>query len=127
MNVVDTSGWLEYFADGKNAAIFAPAIEEREQLVVPAICIYEVFKKVYQSQGQAMAETRVADLVKGSVIDLTASLSMSAALISAELKLPMADSIILATAREFQAILWTQDEHFKDLPDVKYVPKRPAS
>ena len=127
MNVVDTSGWLEYFADGENAAIFAPAIEEREQLVVPVICIYEVFKKVYQSQGQAMAEFRVADLVKGSVIDLTASLAMSAALISAELKLPMADSIILATAREYQAILWTQDEHFKDLPDVKYVPKHPVS
>ena len=127
MNVVDTSGWLEYFEDGENAAIFAPAIEEREQLVVPVICIYEVFKKVYQSQGQAMAETRVADLVKGSVVELTASLSMSAALISAELKLPMADSIILATAREFQAILWTQDEHFKDLPDVMYVPKHRVS
>ena len=124
MNVVDTSGWLEYFADGENAAFFAPAIEDIEHLVVPVINIYEVFKKVLQNQGLAMAEIRVADLVKGEVIELSTSLAMSAALLSAELKLPMADSIILAIAKETNATLWTQDEHFRDLPGVHYIEKK---
>jgi predicted nucleic acid-binding protein len=124
MNVMDTSGWLEYFAEGENAAFFAPAIEDREHLIVPVICIYEVFKKVLQNQGQAMAEIRVADLVKGTVVDLSTSLAMSAAMLSAELKLPMADSIILAVAHEHGATLWTQDEHFKDLPGTKYIEKK---
>ncbi len=125
MNVVDTSGWLEYFMEGENASFFAPAIEDTEHLIVPVICIYEVFKKVLQRQGQAAAEVQVADLVKANVVDLDASLAMSAALLSAELKLPMADSLILAVAREHQATLWTQDEHFKGLPGVQYVEKKP--
>ena len=124
MNVVDTSGWLEYFAEGENAAFFAPAIEDVEHLVVPVICVYEVFKKVLQNQGQAMAEFRVADLVKGEVVDLSTPIAMSAAMLSAELKLPMADSIILAITRENNATLWTQDEHFKGLPSVQYVEKQ---
>jgi toxin FitB len=123
MNVVDTSGWLEYFAESDNSSFFAPVIEDTGHLIVPAICIYEVFKKVLQSQGQAMAEVRTADLVKGQVVDIDTSLAMSAAKISADLKLPMADSIILAVAREHNATLWTQDEHFKGLPGVEYVEK----
>lgn len=124
MNVMDTSGWLEYFAEDENVNFFAPAIEDTEHLLVPVICIYEVFKKVLQTQGQAMAEFRVADLVKGEVIELTSSLAMSAAILSAELKLPMADSIILATARTHDATLWTQDEHFKDIEGVQYIEKK---
>ena len=123
MNVVDSSGWMEYFIGGKNAAAFAPAIEDTENLLVPVICVYEVFKKIYQDQGQGVAEIRVADLYKGQVIELTASLALSAARISAEKKLAMADSLILATAREYQATLWTQDEHFKDIPEVKFIKK----
>jgi predicted nucleic acid-binding protein len=124
MNVVDTSGWLEYFAEGENAAFFAPAIEATDELIVPVICVYEVFKKVFQAQGQAAAEFRIADLVKGTVVDLTVPLAMSAALISAELRLPMADSILLATAREVGATLWTQDEHFQGLASVQYIEKK---
>jgi len=124
MNVVDTSGWLEYFAEGENASFFAPAIEDTKNLIVPVICIYEVFKKVIQLYGQAMAEFRVADLVKGEVIELSVPIAMSAALLSAELKLPMADSIILSITREHNATLWTQDEHFKKLPSVRYIEKR---
>ncbi len=124
MNVVDTSGWLEYFAEGENADFFAPAIEDSEQLLVPVISIYEVFKKILQNQGLALAEIRAADLVKGEVIDLSASLAMSAAKLSAELKLPMADSLILTVAREYNATLWTQDAHFKDLPGVQYIEKK---
>ena len=124
MNVVGFSGWLEYFAEGDNAGFFAPAIEDTDSLIVPVICIYEVFKKVLQNQGLAMAEIHVADLVKGQVVDLTTSLAMSAGMLSAEFKLPMADSIILAIAREHEATLWTQDEHFRNLPDVKYIEKK---
>jgi predicted nucleic acid-binding protein len=123
MNVVDSSGWLEYFTEGKNAPFFAPAIEDTENLLVPVICVYEVFKKIFQEQGQGAAEIRIADLYKGQVLDLTAPIALSAAKISAEIKLPMADSILLATARDFQASLWTQDEHFKDIPGVQYVKK----
>ncbi len=123
MNVVDSSAWLEYFADGPNAHHFSPAIEDTDRLIVPVICIYEVFKKVLQAQGQAAAEFRTADLMKGSVVELTAPLAMEAALLSVELKLPMVDSIILATARLHKATLWTQDEHFAGMENVSYVPK----
>jgi predicted nucleic acid-binding protein len=120
---VDFSGWLEYFTGGKNAPFFTSAIEDTENLLVPVICIYEVYKKIFQEQGQGVAEIRIADLYKGQVLDLTAPLALSAAEISAETKLPMADSIILATAQDFQASLWTQDEHFKGIPGVQYVKK----
>ena len=123
MNVVDSSGWLEYFSDSERANFFAPAIEDTEQLLVPVICIYEVFKKIVMTYGQAEAEVRIANLFKGQVVDLTAPLAMSAALLSAEYRIPMADSIILAVAREYSATLWTQDEHFEGLDFVQYKEK----
>ena len=124
MNVVDSSGWLEYFADGKNADFFAPAIEDTSQLLVPVICIYEVFKRILQQKGVDIAEARIADLFEGQVLDLTPPLTLSAAKISAELKLPIADSLILAVARAQNATLWTEDEHFKDIPGVQYIEKQ---
>lgn len=123
MNVVDSSGWLEYFSEGKNAPFFAPAIENIEELLVPVICIYEVFKRVMQQRSTSAAQTNIADMYAGRVIELDAPLALSAAKISVDLKLAMADSIILATARFTNASLWTQDEHFKDLPGVKYIEK----
>jgi predicted nucleic acid-binding protein len=123
MNVVDSSGWLEYFAGSERADFFAPAIEDTDNLLVPVICVYEVFKKILQSQGQAAAETHIANLFKGKVVDLTAPLAMHAALLSVEHKLPMADSFILALAREHHAILWTSDEHFQGLENVRYCKK----
>ena len=124
MNIIDSSGWLEYFAEGENADFFAPAIEDIENLLVPVINIYEVFKRLLQSRGLDVAETRIADLYKGQPADLTAPLALSAAQISVEYKLPMADSLMLATARAYEAILWTQDEHFKDIPGVKFISKK---
>jgi predicted nucleic acid-binding protein len=123
MNVVDSSGWLEYFSEGKNADFFAPAIEDTESLLVPAICLYEVFKRLTQQRGLSAAQTNVGDMHEGRVIDLDSSLALSAAQISIELKLAMADSVILATARTHDATLWTQDEHFQGLGEVKYVKK----
>ena len=123
MNVVDSSGWLEYFADGKNAAFFAPAVEDAAQLLVPVICIYEVFKIVLQRRGLSAAHSAIADMFTGQVIEVDVSLAVSAARLSAEMKLPMADSLILAAARAHSAILWTQDEHLNGLEDVKYISK----
>jgi predicted nucleic acid-binding protein len=124
MNIVDSSGWLEYFAEGTNAGFFAPVIEEINNLLVPVICIYEVFKRIMQLQGLDTAELRIADLYKGKVIELDAPLALSAAKISTEMKLPMADGILLATARSHNASLWTQDEHFSGIEGVRFIRRK---
>lgn len=124
MNIVDSSGWLEYFAEGSNADFFAPTIEDTKNLLVPVICIYEVFKKLLQQSGDNEAQIHISDMKQGKIIEIDESLALSAAKLSAELKLPMADSLILATARANNAILWTQDEHFQNLDGVKYIEKK---
>jgi predicted nucleic acid-binding protein len=124
MNVVDSSGWLEYFADGPNADFFAPAIEAVTDLVVPTLSLYEVFKRVLQQRGEGDALQAVAIMIQGQVIDLDMDLALSAAKLSAELKLPMADSMMLATARAHDATLWTQDMDFEDISGVQYIAKR---
>jgi predicted nucleic acid-binding protein len=106
MNVIDSSGWLEYFTNGNNAGFFAPVIENTADVLVPTITLFEVFKRILMKECL--------------VIDLDDSLALVAAELSHELKLPMADSIILATARMNAATLWTQDAHFKEIEDVKY-------
>jgi toxin FitB len=123
MNIVDSSGWLEFFADGSNATFFAPKITDLEHLIVPAISIYEVFKRVLQQRNETDALQAVGLMVQGQVIDLNQTLALSAAKLSVDLKLPMADSLILATARAYQAILWTQDADFKDVDGVQYIEK----
>lgn len=123
-NVVDSSGWLEYFADGPNADFFAPALENIDELVVPSISIYEVFKRVLQQRGEEDALQAAAVMMQGRVVDLNASLALSAARISMDLGLPMADSIMLATARAHTATFWTQDADFKDIENVQYVEKQ---
>jgi predicted nucleic acid-binding protein len=124
MNIVDSSGWLEYFAEGSNVDFFAPAIEDTKNLLVPVICIYEVFKKLLVQSGVNEAQVHVSDMKQGKIIEIDESLALSAAKLSADLKLPMADSLILATTRANNAVLWTQDEHFKDLDGVKYIEKK---
>jgi toxin FitB len=121
MNVVDSSGWVEYFCKGPKAGIFAAPIQDAQNLVVPTICIYEVFKKVLLQFGEETALTAAAAMLGGKVVDLDRDLAIDAALISAEKKLAMADSIILAAAHAFDATLWTKDEHFKELPGVQYI------
>ena len=122
MNVVDSSGWLEYFAGGPNADFFAPAVETVDELVVPTVSLFEVFKRVLQQRGEGDALQAIALMQQGSVVELTAPIALDAARASAELGLPMADSIILATARAHQATLWTQDSDFDGIEGVKYVP-----
>jgi len=123
MNIVDSSGWLEYFAEGANAGRFAEPLAEVSRLAVPTITLYEVFKIVCRQRGEDAALQAVALMQQGEVVELSASLSLQAARISLELKLPMADSIILATARSCRAVLWTQDEDFEGLEGVRYFPK----
>jgi predicted nucleic acid-binding protein len=124
MNVVDSSGWLEYFADGPNADFFAPPIEGVADLLVPALSLYEVFKRVLQQRGEGDALQAVAVMLQGQVVDLDTDLALSAAKISMELKLPMADSVMLATAQAHGATLWTQDADFQDVAGVQYIMKR---
>ena len=123
MNVVDSSAWLEYFADGPNAAVFAEPLGDVSRLVVPAITVYEVFKVVCRQRGEDAALQAVALMQQGMVVELSASLAMVAAKTSLELGLPMADSIILATARQHDAQLWTQVEHFRNVAGVRFVAK----
>lgn len=123
MKVVDSCGWLEYFADGKNADHFAQAIEDIDNLIVPAISIFEVFKRILQQSGEDAALQAIAVMTQGTVIDLDTSLALVAAKLSTDHKLPMADSIILATARQHQALVLTQDIDFKGLVGVMYFPK----
>lgn len=122
MNVVDSSAWLEYFANGPNADFFAPPIEKTGDLVVPTVTLYEVFKRILQQRGEGPAFKAVAAMQQGRVVDLDAAMALVAARISLERRLPMADSIILATARTHGAVLWTQDADFAGLSGVKYKP-----
>jgi predicted nucleic acid-binding protein len=121
MNLVDTSGWIEYFFGGPNAWFYAVPVEATNDLIVPVICLFEVFKKVNLVADEARALQAVAHMNQGTVVDLTENIALSAALLSIRHKLPMADSLILATARAHGAFVWTQDSHFEDLPEVKFI------
>lgn len=118
-NVVDSSVWLEYLADTERADLFEAALSDTEHLIVPVITIYEVFKKVLRERGENEALQVASQMQAGTVVDLTQSLALEAA----RHPLPLADSLIYATTLRWNAELWTQDEHFKDLPNVKYFPK----
>jgi predicted nucleic acid-binding protein len=123
MNVVDSSGWLEYFADAENADFFAEPIERTDSLIVPTVSIYEVFKHVLREESRSKALEAAAYMKQGRVVDLNASLAIEAASTSHELKIPMADSMILTTARAHDAELWTQDVDFEGIDDVRYIRK----
>lgn len=124
MNIVDSSAWLEYFADGPNAKHFSAPLKDAASLIVPVVSIYEVFKVVLRESGENDALQAAAAMQKGTVIDLTAKLAIAASKLSLEHGLPMADSIILATAQAFDATIWTQDSDFKDISGVKYFRKK---
>jgi predicted nucleic acid-binding protein len=124
MNVVDSSGWLEYYADGPNAEFFAPAVEKASELIVPTVSLYEVFKRVFQQRGEGDALQAVAVMLQGTVVDLDMDLALSAAKLSIDLRLPMADSVMLATAQRHGATFWTQDADFDGIQGVQYIPRR---
>jgi predicted nucleic acid-binding protein len=124
VNVVDSSAWLEYFANGPNAAFFAAAIEDTDDLIVPTITVLEVFKRVLQQRGEGPALQAVALLQQGRIVELTSPIALAAATLGLEHKLPLADSVVFATAQAFDAVLWTQDADFEGLSDVRFRAKR---
>ncbi|MBN2160931.1 MAG: type II toxin-antitoxin system VapC family toxin [Spirochaetes bacterium] len=121
MNLVDSSGWLEYFTDGKNAGFFASAVEDTEQLVVSAINIYEVFRKLLREKDESAALHAVAAMRQGRVIPVDEVIALEGARICSETGLPMADGLIMATARSCKAILLTQDSDFNGMDNVRYI------
>lgn len=123
MNVVDSCGWLEYFANGENADFFAPAIEATSSLIVPSLTLFEVFKRILQQRTEADALRAIALMRQGRIIELSDTVALGAARLSFELKLPLADSIILYSARHLGATLWTQDAHFETIEGVSYIRK----
>jgi len=124
MNIVDSSGWLEYFSDGPNSSFFSMPLQETADLVVPIITIYEVFKVVCRQRNESDALQSIALMQQGYVADLTSNISVLAAKMSIDHRLPMADSIILATARIYGATIWTQDSDFKEIDGVQYIEKK---
>jgi predicted nucleic acid-binding protein len=124
VNVVDSSAWLEYFANGPNATFFAAAIEQTDELLVPSLTLYEVFKRVVQQADEDRALQAVAIMQQSTIVDLDERIALDAARTSLSSKLPMADSIILATARVHGATVWTQDADFENLPGVQYRRKK---
>lgn len=127
-NIIDTSGWLEYFADGGNSDVFARIIlNKTDKIIVPVIVIYEIFKKILMERDEDTALQTIVQLQKYQIEDIDDSLSLQAAKISCEHKIPMADSMIYAVALKYNAVLWTQDEHFEGLPSVKYIEKKKGS
>ena len=115
---------MEYFAGGPNAGFFASAIENVDDLLVPSICVLEVFKRTYQQRGESAALQAVALMQQGTVVDLDTTLALTAARLRANARLPLADSVVLASARHHEAVLWTQDADFEGFDDVKYRAKR---
>jgi toxin FitB len=126
-NVVDSSAWLEYFADAPGAASFASVIEATSRLVVPAACLFEVFKVVLRQRGESDALQAAALMQQGTVLELDATLALAAAKLGVEHKLPLADSIVYATAQRVGGTVWTQDNDFEGLPEVEYFPKAGTS
>ena len=124
LHVVDSSGWIEYFTGSPNAEIFAAPIEATGQLIVASISVLEVFRWVYREHGETDALRAAALMQQGYVVDLDTTLALRAAKLGLEHKLPLADSILLATARVHGATLWTQDSDFEGVSGVRYHPKR---
>ncbi len=123
MNIIDSSGWLEYFSDGSNANSFSEPLKDTASLIVPVITIYEVFKVVLRESTENEALQAVAAMQKGEIIDLNAQIAMNASKLSLQYDLPMADSIILATAQAYKCVIWTQDSDFQNIANVKYFSK----
>jgi predicted nucleic acid-binding protein len=123
MNLVDSSAWLAYFADEPPAEFFAEAIEDHELLIVPSVCIYEVFKVVLRERGEDDAFTAIAAMEQGMVVDLDADLAIESASVELEEGLAFADSVIYTIAKKHNATIWTQDSHFSGKAGVRFKAK----
>ncbi|MEW6062189.1 MAG: type II toxin-antitoxin system VapC family toxin [Bacteroidota bacterium] len=123
MNLVDSSGWLEYFADGKNAKFFSPAIEDTDTLIVSVVNLYEVYKKITVERTEHDALQAIGLMQQAKVVSINSTIALTASKISIDRKMPMADSLIYATALANSATVWTQDNDFRGLEKVKFIKK----
>jgi len=123
MNLVDSSGWLSYLLDEPNADRFAPAILATEELLVPSIVVLEVYRHLRRFLGTETAIRAVAPMSEGHALDLTNEIALSAGELGRRHSLPLADSVILASARSRDATVWTQDSDFDGLDRVEYIPR----
>ncbi len=121
MNLVDSCGWLEYFAGTEKGRRYSKPLSDTETLIVPTICLFEVFKKIAQQHGEGEALRMIASMRQGIVVDLGPELAIEAAMISRDQKLPMADAIVVATAQANSATIWTQDSHLKHQKGVRFI------
>ena len=124
-NVVDSSGWIEYFADGENASVFEEPIRDVEALVVPSVSLYEVFERLLkESDGESLGLEVVAAMQRGEVVELDAELALEAARVAHESNLPLVDGVVLAAAREYGATVWTLAAELEALPNVRYISRK---
>ncbi len=126
MNVVDSSGWIEYFIDTANADNFAPAIEKTALLIVPALSFFEVHRYLSRNADAARRDECLDVMRRGRVVELTTARAIAASDIAQKHRLAMANAVMYSIAREFNAIFWTQDVDYKDLPGVNYHAKAPS-
>ena len=129
MILIDSSGWIEYFADGPLAESYAAFIEkaDAEKTVTPTIVIYEVYRRIKSTKGEQKALEAYTQMSRTNIVELTSPLSLKAADISMNLNLGMADSIIVATAKAYNAEIVTSDEHLKSIKGVKFISKHRAT
>jgi predicted nucleic acid-binding protein len=124
--LIDSYGWIEYFGDGPLADSYAPFIEDADDkvTVTPTIVVYEVYRKIKSVKGEEKALEAYAQMARTKIVDLTSSLGLEAADISMSLKLGMADAIIVATAKAYNAQIVTIDQHLKNMDKVKFISKK---
>ena len=126
MNVVDSSAWIEYFAGGARTEALAPVIEDVQRLVVPTVCLLEVFKFTLRERGEQEALQVIASMKQARIVPLDECLALEAARLGVQHRLPLADSVILATARAHDAVVWTLDSHFAGVEGVRYLGSQPS-
>lgn len=120
MNVVDSSGWIEYFIDAAGADNFAAAIEKTDQLIVPAMSFFEVHRFLSRTVNAGQRGICLDIMRRGRVVELTVQRAIAASEAAQKHRLAMADAVMYSIAREFNATFWTQDVDYKDLPGVHY-------
>jgi toxin FitB len=123
VNLVDSSGWIEVIAGAPGADFFAPVLGVFEELLVPRICMVEVARYFYRERGEHEALQAMAQMRQGKIVEINDDILMGAAQLGKEHRLPLADSLVLATARVYGAMVWTQDSDFEGIEGVRYTPK----
>lgn len=120
MNVVDASGWLEYFSDGPDAAFFAQVLQETETLLVPTVTILEVFRRICRSHGEGAALQAAAAMQQGTVVPLDTPAALEAGRLAVSHDVSASAGAVLAVAERHSATVWTMDERVRHAPGVRY-------